>query len=638
MVSEDGIDEPNCLNNPTNTPCRTLSYPINQGFPSVCMYGTFSNLTENIELAHSNNKTSGFNIICKGCLSKSHTINLSCTTVKICTISFHDFEMDGVIIILNNVNVTLRNVILDESVIENLAYLSENTYNEIYVENSTLSCYGNTKCGLHLANLTAAKVVFVGCHLYNFRLDISVRQLMLIFYDTFVNMPSINVKVKSFEYLKIPALILFDKVTMVRNQTIPKKSDILMKNTSEAIDDLIYFELTNPDVVITESHFVGVRMEIQSRRQYFKPMFFVLVLERNSFLNGFHVGNGGGLKISSEVQNSEVMVVDCIFSNNSAFKEMGNIHGRGGGLYVEARSLKLLMAQCTFLHNKASDSGLALYTTQGVDVSFRNCTFQYIIDPDAPIQQSLLYVNGKVIEFLGIFHIFNPKPESYVGPIDVFYIGQAENNSIETFCPRWYNHIMEYTSASIDVLAIPDVKYKCNPCIDNFYTSRAENNTLYYNGDESIIRLKEVQGMGSCLQCPYGAICTGNNVMPRPNYWGYWHKGELVFQQCPAGYCCPGIEESVCNIYMYCPGNRTGTLCGACQEGFSVSILTGSCTPDSQCGKQGWFWLVVVLASMAYALWYSFKDDIFALFFYSIRSVKRCARNQIQKIMMFQLN
>ena len=47
--------------------------------------------------------------------------------------------------------------------------------------------------------------------------------------------------------------------------------------------------------------------------------------------------------------------------------------------------------------------------------------------------------------------------------------------------------------------------------------------------------------------------------------------------------------------------NRTDTLCGACVKGFSVSILTGACTPDSQCGGDKWFWFLVVLAVMAYA-------------------------------------
>ena len=100
--------------------------------------------------------------------------------------------------------------------------------------------------------------------------------------------------------------------------------------------------------------------------------------------------------------------------------------------------------------------------------------------------------------------------------------------------------------------------------------------------------------------------------MPRPNYWGYWHEGKLVFQQCPADYCCS--SRSPCNVYNYCPGNRTVTLCGSCMNGFSVSILTGACSPNHKCGKHQWFWLVAILAAMAYVLWYTLKDDIFVLF------------------------
>ena len=165
--------------------------------------------------------------------------------------------------------------------------------------------------------------------------------------------------------------------------------------------------------------------------------------------------------------------------------------------------------------------------------------------------------------------------------------------------------------------AVSGVHYKCSPCIGNYYTTGVGHNTLIYDKKGNTTLKEKWNWNYNCLPCPY-AICTGNNVIPRPNYWGYWHDSELVFQQCPADYCCSGSDSSICDVYNHCPGNKTGTLCGDCKEGFSVSILSGMCIPDNKCGNDKWFWILVILAAMAYALWHTLKDDIFALIFHLI--------------------
>ncbi len=182
---------------------------------------------------------------------------------------------------------------------------------------------------------------------------------------------------------------------------------------------------------------------------------------------------------------------------------------------------------------------------------------------------------------------------------------------------------------------ITDIQSECSSCSDNYYTTSSTCNVLSY-GQRGNISVNNNSSVGDtsniCTICPYGAICTGNNVMPRPNYWGYWYEGGLVFLQCPAGYCCPGGASSTCNAYDYCAGNKTGTLCGACQDDFSVSILTGNCTPNSTCGSADWFWLFAVLVAMAYALWYTLKDDIFALLFSTVTYMSRLCSKSKSKI------
>ncbi len=162
--------------------------------------------------------------------------------------------------------------------------------------------------------------------------------------------------------------------------------------------------------------------------------------------------------------------------------------------------------------------------------------------------------------------------------------------------------------------------YQYQACAESYYTTSNQENIITYPANTFNTSSSDIQEVPEakkgCIPCPYGALCSGNNVIPRPNYWGFWYKDEVRFAQCPAGYCCSGTGS--CLSYDYCAGNRTGVLCGACQDGFSVSILSGICTPDSQCGGDNWFWVVAFFASLAYCLWYTFKDDAFSIFFATV--------------------
>ncbi len=603
---------PQCLGYLTNTSCRTLSYPIAEGFKSVCIHGIFYNMSENIELLYNSNQT---NVYCRQCVFKYVQINLSCRRGKICSITSWDIKTEGCTFRLNNVFTDLRNLILVDSIVQDHCS-SICSYNEIYLQNAYISCnmFSRDKCGLYFTNTSSTKISIVNSHLYNFRLDIIVRQLLLICQKTNVTLPVINIKAKSFEYLKVPTIIEFDKVTMESFTKIMTPSKMKKKAKSYNVDYTMVLDITNPQVVIKDTCFNGTYMKIKSERQYryFEPLFFSLVLEKCLFINSAHVGNGGGLTIISQVKNSKITILDCVFSNNSAFKGAHNDMGKGGGLYVEGNSLILIMRDCIFSDNRANDLGLALYTSQGVNNSIINCSFLYNINSRAAIQQPLVFLYGIVIKFYGMLRVSNPKPESYPGLIDIFYIAQGSDLNIDTYCPKWYNHVLDHTSVSTKKQAIMDAKYSCSPCSDNYYTLVMTNNSITYNGEENITNREKLtwnQGKDSCAPCPYGAVCTGNNVMPRPNYWGYWHKGGLVFNQCPALYCCSGTGHNSCTVYNHCSGNRTGILCGACQDGYSVSILTGACTPDSLCGESQWFWFIVILAAMAYALWYTLRGD-----------------------------
>lgn len=86
--------------------------------------------------------------------------------------------------------------------------------------------------------------------------------------------------------------------------------------------------------------------------------------------------------------------------------------------------------------------------------------------------------------------------------------------------------------------------------------------------------------------------------------------------QCPSEYCC----ENKCTSFNQCSSHRTGLLCGSCEQDHSLSLLSSECLHKSSCDNH-WLWLMVILAVVLYMSWYTFKDDVFAIFTWFTRIV-----------------
>ena len=534
--------------------------------------------------------------------------------------------MIGCRLILNNVRVTLINATLKQVLIEGYFNYTSRGSVEIMFENSIFFCLFSTpRCGIDINYASVAIIDLTTSRFMNVWFHTVVQQLKLILYDvTFVH-PIIFISARSHEYLRIPAFVRFTAVKI-----IPEISHLVNISTSFRVKinpdsrSFIKLNLVNPYVTITESHFSGSRFQILTKRLHYNPALFSVIISNSVFMNSYYEGNGGGLSITSEVENSKVIIYSSTFLNNNAMKGLEGSKGRGGGLYVEANSLYLKMMHSKFINNEADESGLALHTAEGVTLSLDNCSIQYELKSNSVAQKAIIFAAGTTIQLRCNILIANKIPGMNIGSIYVLFMGQAQNVNIEIQCPKFYNHLTQYTLKPAASDALPDLMHECRPCTDNFYTTASENITLYHNENQSILNtLDNGEETKECMQCPYGGFCTGNNVIPRPNYWGYWYKGELSFQQCPAGYCCPGGESTFCNTYNYCDGNRMGTLCGSCQKGFSISILYGECTLDNECYGHDWFWVFAFASAMAYALWYTFKDHIFKYMYNTLASVRK---------------
>ncbi len=116
-----------------------------------------------------------------------------------------------------------------------------------------------------------------------------------------------------------------------------------------------------------------------------------------------------------------------------------------------------------------------------------------------------------------------------------------------------------------------------------------------------------------CVACPYGGYCPEGSIIARPNFWGYKDKEEenIKFVTCPSGYCCDQISTP-CTAFNTCAKHREGRLCGKCVQGFTETLITNDCVPDSEC-KDTWLWIVFAAAAFVYLIWYSYKDEVWEI-------------------------
>ena len=132
-----------------------------------------------------------------------------------------------------------------------------------------------------------------------------------------------------------------------------------------------------------------------------------------------------------------------------------------------------------------------------------------------------------------------------------------------------------------------------------------------------------------CHPCPVGAKCD-NTIQSLPNYWGYMDKNNLVVMiRCPDGYCCQNDND--CEGINSCVNGRVGTLCGACKDNLTESLILEKCIPVEKCYTA----LVLLLyftAVLSYALALltmdSFKKKVLNMFKKIFKALKRVLGKQ----------
>ena len=141
-----------------------------------------------------------------------------------------------------------------------------------------------------------------------------------------------------------------------------------------------------------------------------------------------------------------------------------------------------------------------------------------------------------------------------------------------------------------------------------------EERWFYYQPMLLIKNILEIKNPYSCHACPAGRICE-STIRSRGNFYGYVNNnGMLQLIPCPEHYCCSkeGVE---CTSYNTCNSYRTGTICGACMQGYFISYFSNKCIPISKCtgATRSIFWVLYIIASLVFTILLCFAKDILVL-------------------------
>ena len=191
---------------------------------------------------------------------------------------------------------------------------------------------------------------------------------------------------------------------------------------------------------------------------------------------------------------------------------------------------------------------------------------------------------------------------------------------VRIHCP--YNY---YPNSVSDVSNTKFVyQLSCSSCARGLYSFNRGFKSLvgvtiaqrrYFNRTEDYIKnILETKKTFKCHACPAGGICE-STVRSRGNFYGFVNKNAIAqFIPCPEHYCCSkeGVE---CASYNTCNSYRTGTICGACMEGYFISYFSNKCIPISTCtgATRSIFWVSFTVASLIFTIALCFAKDILVL-------------------------
>ena len=269
----------------------------------------------------------------------------------------------------------------------------------------------------------------------------------------------------------------------------------------------------------------------------------------------------------------------CVFVNNFGIHRCGHVHSAFGTGHVEFEHCSFLktMESATISDSSQFDTGVFVYSESGGALIFKNTSMT-----------SLKFNRSSypIVEISsGGFVHMDEKSEMKCNKGEVLLL---ENGT----------HFL-YTEKNkrICVLNVTVLKYSCKPCHPGYYS-------LQKGVSEGLL----VASRAECHPCPFGAICIERNIVVKPNFWGYVapdNPSMLKLIACPENYC--PLTSSI--DYSSCQGNRNGTLCGRCADGFTETLLSTECRRSAKCNDYS-VWVVTIFLTITLAIYLLTKPPI----------------------------
>ena len=477
---------------------------------------------------------------------------------------------------------------------------------DIYIEKCTfinniydllLTLFDPTSVHLTIQNslFTSSKTLFRRSYVIRFNIRLqksnSTNAVVTLDNDTFDSKPSINFAL----FFKGTKNVTIKRCTF-RNciyafshaQKWPIAAGDFYETGSGAISILTY-----PDTLIKNGclHFntVNNTHPIWTYESY--VTFKDTVFEQNMGLiaGGVHISNGF------------TTFKRCVFKDNFGIQQSGHIYSSSG-------TGRLDIEDCLFLRTMRMLNGIN-------SSSYVKATFLYS-ESGGPINlknTSLI----SVFPARNDFRLFDISSGGYVHMDDKSTMQCNEGSKLVLENATHLEYTKENGVSCRKNVTV--IKYSCLSCPVSFYSlQKGTSRGLFVN---NTIR---------CLRCSFGARCIERNIAAKPNFWGYetteGHQQQLKFSACPEHYCQSPTEVS--KDFNRCRGNRNGTLCGKCAEGFTESLFSTECSKAAKCGKS-WIWIVTILLTLGLVLYLLIKPPILGFLCCQILWFRR-GRHQIR--------
>ena len=278
-----------------------------------------------------------------------------------------------------------------------------------------------------------------------------------------------------------------------------------------------------------------------------------------------------GIEVGAvHIRNGFTKFRRCVFVNNFGIHRSGHVHSAYGTGRVKFEHCSFLktMKIATISDGSQFDKGVFIYSESGGPLIFKNTSMTSLR--------------------------FNRSSYPIVDISSGGFVHMDEKSSMK--CNEGEALILENgthfqyaeKNKSICVLNVTVLKYSCKPCHPG-----------YYSLQKGVSKGLLITSRAECHPCPFGATCIESNIDAKPNFWGYVAPGNpsmLKLIACPENYC--SLTSSL--DYSSCQGNRNGTLCGRCADGFSETLLSTKCRKSTECNDYSvWFvniFLTIILA------------------------------------------